>query len=99
MEAFAEKFQFSSPGQATGSALVNACRINQHLRKIVSMASPYVPNDLDDELPPLPDTKDLVPNQINIPPSEGAPTQQITVKEVAQELAERRVWAVTGTTG
>ena len=79
--------------------VVEICSTTQPLHKIALLSSPYLPNDLDYDLFPINDTSGFVTNQIRPSPTGSLQSPQITVKGVARDLIERRVWVATGTTG
>jgi hypothetical protein len=67
-------------------------------RKISTMTSPRMRNDIDYEIFPIEHTRYCAANKI-YPPSDRATTDFTKVEGVAETLAERPVWVATGTTG
>jgi hypothetical protein len=67
-------------------------------RKISTMTSPRIRNDIDYEIFPIEDIRYCAANKVYLP-SDGVAMDSIKVDGVAEELAERPVWVATGTTG
>lgn len=71
---------------------------SSQMRKISTMTSPRVRNDIDYEVFPIEDARYCDVNKICLS-SDGVTTDFIQVDGVAEELAERPVRVATGTTG